>query len=289
MKASLNDIRKEQYYYNRSSNSLLLYGLDLNDWKKHPYTFLKSRYYMEMSSLLVYFLLKTKIKPNLITAIYAFSGILGGLFLSINNVGMVIAAIFIFFNKGILDWSDGHYARKTNQTSFTGHIFDSYGGLINSLGFQIGLGIYVANYSSNIAYVYLTVVLVFFYASRVRSYTSNHVINEVLKGDIKIKSLTKIIDRYNNKDSDLYSNPQIKNQNMVFKYIKILFAMFDDRARSVDLICFIIVLELVFQIYITWLILIYLTVKSFIYFLGDLYLFLAGGWMKNLEEIIDRE
>ena len=55
----------------------------LKKLEKNPYTYLKAKLYMELSSILVFLLLRTNIRPNTITLIYAFCGILGFVFLSL--------------------------------------------------------------------------------------------------------------------------------------------------------------------------------------------------------------
>ena len=110
----------------------------LNKFKENPYTYLKARYYMYCSVLLVYYLVKSRITPNMVTIAYALCGIIGGVLLSVPNVNCNIAGIIIFFNKGILDWSDGHLARIKYKTSLKGHILDVYGAYVNSIGFNIG-------------------------------------------------------------------------------------------------------------------------------------------------------
>ena len=45
-------------------------GIQMNNFFKNPYTFLKARYYIETSAFLVYTLQFTKISPNFITKIY---------------------------------------------------------------------------------------------------------------------------------------------------------------------------------------------------------------------------
>ena len=51
----------------------------LKNFKQNPYTYLKARYYMYCSVLLVYFLLKTRITPNMVTIVYGLSGVIGGI------------------------------------------------------------------------------------------------------------------------------------------------------------------------------------------------------------------
>ncbi|HPM43379.1 MAG TPA: hypothetical protein PLV52_06075, partial [Candidatus Omnitrophota bacterium] len=56
--ATVRELKAEQYQYN---------GTQVKSWRVNPYTWLKARFYMESSALLVYLLLKTKIKPNTVT------------------------------------------------------------------------------------------------------------------------------------------------------------------------------------------------------------------------------
>ncbi|MCF7878926.1 MAG: CDP-alcohol phosphatidyltransferase family protein, partial [Candidatus Omnitrophica bacterium] len=162
---SVTELRKYQYDYHTK-----LYPY-LNDWKRNPYTWLKARFYMETSAILVYFLLKTKIKPNTVTIVYGLLGIIGGILLGISKNPTVIIAIAIFFLKGILDWSDGHLARVTGQTSITGYVLDVYGALLNDLGFQIGLGFYVAFKTGNPIFYYMIFLIPFFYAVNLKSFS----------------------------------------------------------------------------------------------------------------------
>ena len=99
---------------------------------------------MEMSAVLVYILLKTNIHPNHVTLVYGFSGLLAGFLISLGKSEFIMVGIFIFFTRGILDWTDGHLARKTGKTSLTGHVLDEYGALLGSVGLGFGLGFFVA-------------------------------------------------------------------------------------------------------------------------------------------------
>ena len=73
---SLTDIRKFQYKY-KNEKSKKLFKVEINNFYKNPYTFLKSVYYIESSSLIVFFSQFTKITPNQLTFIYIVLGITG--------------------------------------------------------------------------------------------------------------------------------------------------------------------------------------------------------------------
>ena len=55
MKKTLKQIREEQYAYNVPA--CLDLGVDINDFKGSPYTFIKMRFYIEVSVVLLYFVL----------------------------------------------------------------------------------------------------------------------------------------------------------------------------------------------------------------------------------------
>ena len=92
-------------------SELSRFNINLYTWIQSPYTKLKSYYYIEIGSICVYFLLKTKILPNYITMFYAGLGILGFLLFTLDTNIAIISALVIFFSKSIPDWIDGHIAR----------------------------------------------------------------------------------------------------------------------------------------------------------------------------------
>ena len=130
----------------------------LKEFKKNPYSYLKGRYYIYCSIFLVHFLLKTRITPNMVTLAYCFCGVIGCILLSIPNFYLNILGAVVFFNKSILDWSDGHLARIKYKATLTGHILDVYGGFLNSIGLTVGLGFFAFNQSGHEFLIYLIVV-----------------------------------------------------------------------------------------------------------------------------------
>ena len=90
---------------------------------------------MESSSILIYFLQKTKIHSDILTFTFAVLGILGAVLLFSNP----ILAVGIFFFKPILDWSDGHLARIKKQTSEIGKHLDYYSGTLGTVAFYTGV------------------------------------------------------------------------------------------------------------------------------------------------------
>ncbi|MBF0543332.1 MAG: CDP-alcohol phosphatidyltransferase family protein [Candidatus Riflebacteria bacterium] len=252
-----NLIRKQQYEYNRA------YAPYLSDWKKNPYTFIKSIFYMETGAILVFLLLKTKIKPNTVTLAYCLCGIIGGILLSIPSKVTVILSTIIFFFKGILDWSDGHFARLTNQTSATGQILDEYGALLNELGLQIGLGFYIFNKSHDIFFLIVLPLIPFFCAANLMSFSKRILFENMTACASKKNPESNNSNVKTNNASDLK-----ENRFPLLKKIYILFTnIFDERARSEDFICFCILFEIFSTYFFTWIIFIILLIRGVSIFL----------------------
>ena len=89
----------------------------MNNFILNPYTYLKSKFYVEGSSLLILICIKLGVKPNTITAIYTLLGLIGGILLCIPNDACNVIGVIIFFSKGIVDWTDGGVAKIINQIS----------------------------------------------------------------------------------------------------------------------------------------------------------------------------
>ena len=65
----------------------------------NPYTFLKSRFYIEFSCILVYLAQFTNITPNIFTMTYAVLGVLGAFLITINNDFIILSGLLILFTK----------------------------------------------------------------------------------------------------------------------------------------------------------------------------------------------
>ena len=73
------DIRNLHY---KSQKLKKKFGLDITSFFPHPYTFLKSRLYIEISLYFGIFLMRTSISPNSVTLFYCFISFIGGSFYS---------------------------------------------------------------------------------------------------------------------------------------------------------------------------------------------------------------
>jgi len=276
---TIKEARKYQYNYHSEKFPYV------DDWKRNPYTFLKARFYMEASAILVYLLLKTKIKPNTVTIVYGLAGILGGILLSIPLKVTIMLALFIFFAKGILDWSDGHLARVTGQTSITGHVLDSYGALLNDLGLQMGLGFYVAFRTGSHVFYYLIPLIPFFFAAKLKTFSEIILFTELLKKKFLKDSLQKNADVGTTHTTSENTKDNVLGKHK--KYYENFSAVLDARARNVDIICLLILIEMFSSVSITWIIFIAFVIKGFISFVGGYYITIKKGWVeKSVDAVI---
>ncbi len=168
LKISIRKLREEQYAHHNKIDFP-----EVHQFYKSPYSWLKARFYMELSSIFVHFLLKTNIHPNTITIVYGLSAILGGIFIASGNSMLVITGVVIFFMRGILDWSDGHYARKIGKTSKTGHVLDVYGAILGSVCLGTGLGLFVESRNESMIVYYLAVLYPAFRALLLTNYSQS--------------------------------------------------------------------------------------------------------------------
>ncbi len=245
----------------------------LNNFKKNPYTYLKARYYMYPSVFLVYVLLKSRITPNMVTICYCLCGIIGGIFLSIPYFQFNIIGVFIFFSKGILDWTDGQLARIKYKPTLTGHILDVYGAILNSIGLTIGLGFFVFHQTNYQFLIYLIAVIAFLH-SEVFTSAGKKIILEDLK--VILSNNKKIPDgankNVNNKNST--NNIQIKYP----KWLNIFKDFFDDRARSVDFILLLIIIDIYFDYNLTFYIYLIISLRIFTRFIASFFFGVRSRW-----------
>ena len=213
----------------------------LKEFGKNPYTYVKSRYYMYCSALLIYVLIKSRITPNMVTIAYGLCGVVGGALLTVPNLYCNIAGMVIFFNKGTLDWSDGHLARIKYKTTLKGHILDVYGAHLNSIGFNIGFGFFVINQTGYEFLIYPIATIAFLYSGMPALLGKNIIIDELRKNKIKNMITDHNIENLSKKNHPKY------NKTKYPKWITYFKGFLDDRARSVDFIILVMIIDINFN------------------------------------------
>lgn len=213
----------------------------LKEFGKNPYTYVKARYYMYCSALLIYFLIKSRITPNMVTIAYGLCGVVGGALLAVPNLYCNITGMVIFFNKGTLDWSDGHLARIKFKTTLKWHILDVYGAHLNSVGFNIGFGFFVINQTGYELLIYPIATIAFLYGGLPTLLGKNIILDELRTNKIK-----NMITKHNIDDSRKKNNPKY-NKTKYPKWIIYFKGFLDDRARSVDFILLVMIIDINFN------------------------------------------
>lgn len=273
---TLQEIRNVHYSYQRKDN-WDNFKINIDDFKSNPYTFLKWRLYLETSSLILYVLVRSNIKPNQISLFYAFLGILTLLFLGLPFEDRIFLYIglFIAFSKTIIDACDGYIARLKNQKSISGFVLDGYGAHINAIGFQSGLGFYLANNQNDI-FFYLVFLIPFFYAVKLKTFAYSTLLNEIIenKKNFGEKHPIQKGDE-NEKISKKFSNDTLK------KFYNIFSSILDDRARSVDFIILLFIFELNFNFILIKYVFILLIIKHSIISLINIIIISNNKWLEN--------
>ena len=282
MKISLSEVRSKNYVYHSPDAMIAEFGVDPNNWRKNPYTYLKSRYYVECASVVTYIFLKIGISANNTTLLYIFFGLLGSILISLGYAPFVYIGTFLIFNKGVFDWADGQIARWKKQESLKGHILDLYGARFNSICFNSAIGFYCYNTSNQDYFLYLAFGNVFFNATLIRTYASDLLLRDISSGKISLEIQNGISSKKLDEATTLLPKTKI---SLLIKRFKFLQSVFDDRARSVDFILLILLLE---QLWLSFDVIPYIfffvTVKSALTYFVDYYIFSKGFWLEKFKK-----
>tara|TARA_Y100001936_G_C16065083_1_gene666684 strand:+ start:1585 stop:2400 length:816 start_codon:yes stop_codon:yes gene_type:complete len=267
---SFKEIRSINYEHRRDEEDE--FYVDIDDWFKSPYTSLKARYYIEISSVIVFLLQSTRITPNQVSIFYGFLGLLAGFFLCFKNDVMIYLGLVIFFLKGVVDWSDGLLARVTEKTSSIGHVIDTWGSHIGYYSLIFGIGFICFNNNNEPIYLILTLSIFLISIIDFKLFSYHQLFYEILSKNFIIKNQQESADNLEN-----------QNNNEFLKRIKHLLSNFlDDRARTLDLICFIIFLGIIFNISLFAKIILYLfLIKKILVFLGNFFEIIILQKLKN--------
>ncbi|MDD5503729.1 MAG: CDP-alcohol phosphatidyltransferase family protein [Candidatus Omnitrophica bacterium] len=266
---TISELKKEQYEQHYLGPGCF------KGWKT-PYSCFKAKFYMQTSAWLVYALQGTAVTPNALTVLYCLLGLAGGIFLGMATKIGVLSAVFIFFTKGILDWSDGHLARVTNRQSCQGAMLDGYGAVMGAMGLQIGLGFYAAQKSSCAVYYYLIPLLPLFFLGKFHNYA----LAELFKSCLNKKALAKYALRDSERPAGRTEKTGILSPRLD-KAREFINNFLDNRARTVDFICLLLVIEVFTPVFITWVVFLAFVAKEFLLFCASFYVVSKSGWIDS--------
>jgi len=261
---SFADIYKQQIEFNFSKSPYI------KNFKKYPYSFVKSRYYIFFGTCLVYILQNTNILPNTVTKLYILFGVIAAFLLALPYEEAHYVALFMIFSKGILDWTDGQLARVKKKTSLTGHILDTYGALIHSISFIIALGIYQYYYLNNIWFLFALFIYPFCAGTLLTRFSYRYIYDDL--------SNDKYVAEISSKEK-IEKNPITSKYKV---YVNFFANFLDDRSRTIDIVCLIILLEHFDYPSLSWLFFVAVNIKWMILWLGSFYVSSSNNWADNM-------
>ena len=232
MSLNLNYIRKVNFSNHRKRIKEYI-NVDINNWYKNPYTYIKSRYYNELSSLIVFFLQYTKVTPNFLTLIYAFLGLISGIFLASNNNILILISLIILFSKNALDWADGLLARFKKSESNLGELLDHWAGHVITNSYLCGLGVYLYNRSNEEHFLFLAIIILLIKLLDLKNYAYHFSMYKILHLNKKKQTIKGIHQNKNKYGTSNYFVP--------IKYF--LQNFLDERSRTIDFICLLIFID----------------------------------------------
>jgi phosphatidylglycerophosphate synthase len=236
---------------------------------KNPYTWIKVRFFIELGAIFLYIFLRTPFSANAVTTINIVLGILGGVLLAVKIKWVIIVGLVIFFSKNVFDYCDGSVARFKKQTSLTGAIIDPYSALIGSLAFQVGLGFYVAHRLDMMIFYYLVPIIPLCFAGRFHAYAYYVIFVEHLNA----KTIHEYRQRFTETDQidEAMEQPTQTLSRRYGKLADLVRNFFDDRARTTDLICLFVLIELYTDLNITWLFFLAFVLRQSAIFVASFY------------------
>lgn len=263
------DLRKQNYLDRRKLGGHQQTLFDIDSWRKNPYSCFKARIYIEISTVLAFFVQFTKLTPNHISLIFCVCGVVAGIFLISNDNTLMIIGLIIFVFKGSIDWTDGLVARMKNITSSVGHILDTWGSHIGSLSFVTSIGIYCYNLTNDNLYLFLTILFLLLKLIDFKLFAFHQLFYEYLNHQINLNI---------NKSADDKDSKKTKNF-----FVSFIINFMDDRARTVDPVCLFLFLEIFYNLdYFSKVIFGLFLIKTLIVFCGTFYFYYYKKKLENL-------
>ena len=202
--------------------------------------------------------------------------------LSIPNTYTRIAGCALFFTGSVFDWCDGLLARATGRTSLTGVVLDPWGTHAFSLAFRVGLAFYVAQHT-DYRFFYLAPFVTFFLAADVKTLAAEMLFTKLVSGELVVNGQG---DKNRHVKSRQGAAAQASDDVREFvgrhlKVISLLGTFPDHRARSLDAICAVIVMEQFFSFHLAWVAVVLFVLKDLARFTLHLFFVNRGGWVED--------
>lgn len=278
--------------FNDLTDRVNTYSPEHKKFKWYAYSDYKAKFYIYISTPFIYLFLKLKIKPNVITVAYIILGLLGGIFLSVNNKSCIYGAVIILFLRPILDWCDGMVAKYSGLQSAEGHCLDAYGAYLGWIALWTGLGFY-AYHKTGLGFLMYTVPIVpFIYILDIRSFCRSIIFDPDAAGLDHEEFISKNTQTVIDQNSRVIAEAQNLSNNRagkfsvnslicrVMNYISVIF--FEHKARTVDCICLLILIELNSRLSVIWIYYLAFIVFQVLYLFITYANFLKGKYLKRV-------
>lgn len=254
---SIKVIRQHAYDYHHRVHPYIF-----NKWRWYSYRKWKAVVYIEVSPYLVKLWAKLKVSPNTVTIIYSVLGVTGGILLAIPIKWLILTGIIFFYFRPFLDWCDGLLARETNKVTKVGNILDNWGAYAGWVSLWVGLCLYVGCKLSGVYICGIHMYPLFLYLS------------PILPSMFAINLLA--FKKANEGVEIAQSKTGSSKLSLVQRVYKMVDNIFEHNTRTVDLICLVVLLELLTPLFITWAIFLAYLAWQIIYFTGCAYVVLKG-------------
>jgi hypothetical protein len=204
-------------------------------------------------------------------------GLLSGVFLAIPSQKAVLTAVLLLYLRPFLDWADGPLARELKQTSITGDILDSYGAYLGWAALWVGMGIYLGRTVHHLFYI-LCPLSPFFFAVDIYSIARQRFIYHYLSKN-ELQEYNASYAGNKQESADVIGNDLRKSKLTLLK--NKIDAIFEHNARTIDIICLLLVIEIIFSVSILWVYyLSFLFWQAYIFIMRLLILY-RGGWAEE--------
>ena len=239
----LSEIKKNHYNFQRE-DAIKQFGLDLK-FKNQPYTYLRWRFNMEISTYLIYLFLRTSLSANFISLIYIILSPLGFFLVISGSKTIVVLGLVIFF-----------------FTTMKGHALDVYGAFVGDIFFKTSIGLFIFNKYDDVFYLKLTIVYLI---------CNVLLINKFYKSifyDLTSKKIFK---------KTKYKNIKNFKKNSISYFFKKLFiileSIFDDRARSLDFLILLFLLNIFYDLNLILYAFLFIVFKNIVKMVGTFIVF----------------
>ena len=157
-------------------------------------------------------------------------------------------------------------------------MLDPYGAYMNTIGFQSGIGFYLANTYNENYFLYMAFLIPFCYAVRFKNYAYYSLLNEFIENR---KRLDASHPAKNNTDDIKNSKLSKLEKSKLRKFYNIFLNIFDDRARSVDTIILLFLFESLFNFKVIEYVFYFLVFKHLVIVLVSLLVYSNNRWLES--------